>query len=358
MKVAILAPSKSIHTHKWALYYKNKGIEVKVFTLPLHFSEKNAQEVDTEIIGKQLPGKISYLTAVPQLKKRLKEFKPTVLHAHFVSSYGLIGALSNYQPLVISVWGKDIYDFPLKSKLNRKLIEFTLSKADQICSTSHVMAKVTSHYTNKKIEVTPFGVDLTKFYPESQSEQDNKLITIGTVKALEDKYGICDLIKAFHNFRQDFPNSKLVIAGEGPQKEEYIQLAKDLGISNETTFTGRIPNDEVPQLIRSFSIFAVPSTEDSESFGVAAVESMACGVPVVVSNVGGLPEVVKDDITGIVVEKNNPHMLAEAFKKLGANRELRETMGADGVLHVKHHYNWANNADDMIKLYDKYVENR
>ncbi|MGE6487629.1 glycosyltransferase [Paenisporosarcina sp. NPDC076898] len=356
MKVAILAPSKSIHTHKWALYYKNKGIEVKVYTLPLHYSETNANEVDTEIIGKQLPGKISYFTAVPHLKKKLKEFRPTVLHAHFVSSYGLIGALANYQPLFISVWGKDIFDFPLKNKLNQKLIEFTLSKADQIGSTSHVMAKVTSQYTDKKIEVTPFGVDLNKFYPSSQ--ESSTKITIGTVKALEDKYGIGDLINAFHLFHKEFPDSKLVIAGDGPQKEEYIQLAKKLEIADATTFTGRVPNDEVPNLIREFSIFAVPSTQDSESFGVAAVESMACGVPVVVSNVGGLPEVVVDGVTGIVVEKNNPQMLAKAFCDLAASPELRESIGASGVLHVKKHYNWTDNADDMIKLYNKYTEKR
>jgi len=355
MRVAILAPSKSIHTHKWALYYKEKGIDVRIYTLPSHYSEKNAREVETEIIGKNFPGKISYFTAIPQLKKKLKEFNPTVLHAHFVSSYGLIGALSNFHPLVISVWGKDIYDFPLKNKLSRKLIEFSLSKADQICSTSYVMAKVTSQYTDKKIEVTPFGVDLNKFYPNAEFDFENTQITIGTVKALEDKYGIGDLIKAFHIFHQQYPNSKLVIAGDGPQKEEYIQLASSLGITNDTTFTGRIPNDEVAQLIRSFSVFAVPSTEDSESFGVAAVESMACGVPVVVSNVGGLPEVVKDGVTGVVVDKKNFQMLASAFVKLADSLELRKSMGTNGVQHVKKHYNWANNADQMIKLYDKYL---
>ena len=358
MRVAILAPSKSIHTHKWALYYKNKGIDVKVYTLPAHYSEKNASEVDTEIIGKQLPGKISYFTAIPDLKKKLNRFNPAVLHAHFVSSYGLIGALSQFKPLVISVWGKDIYDFPLKSKLNRKLIEFTLSKADQICSTSHVMAKVTAQYTDKKIEVTPFGVDLNKFYPSTDNEQDKNVFTIGTVKALEDKYGIGDLIKAFHLFHQEKPNSRLVIAGDGPQKDEYIQLTKELNIESETTFPGRIPNDEVPNLIRTFSIFAVPSTEDSESFGVAAVEAMACGVPVVVSNVGGLPEVVIDGKTGIVVPKKNPRLLADAFNKLATSKELRDGMGLNGVSHVKSSYNWTNNADDMIKLYDKYEGNR
>ncbi|QFF98167.1 glycosyltransferase family 4 protein [Psychrobacillus glaciei] len=354
MKIALLAPSKSIHTHKWALFYQSQGIDIKVYTFKDHYSVDNAKQIPTEILPKVLPGKASYLAAAPALKKMLKEWNPDVLHSHFVSSYGLLGAMVNYKKYFVSVWGKDIFVFPKKSRLNKKLIEFTLNKATAICSTSHVMAKETNLYTKRPVEVTPFGVDIEQFYPSSTIAEADEKIIVGTVKALEDKYGIADLVKGFALFHKEFPNSELLITGDGPQRAEYEELAKNMGIEKVTTFTGKVPNTEVPNVIRKMSIFAVPSTEDSESFGVAAVEAMACGVPVVVSNVGGLPEVVVQDVTGIVTDKNSPEQLATAFKKLARNSELRATMGKAGVAHVKVHYSWIDNAHYMLSLYEKY----
>ncbi|MER2072031.1 MAG: glycosyltransferase [Psychrobacillus sp.] len=355
MKIAVLAPSKSIHTHKWALFYQSKGIDVKVFTFKDHYSEDNANQVPTEILPKVLPGKASYIAAAPALKKMLKEWNPDILHSHFISSYGLLGAIVDYKVHFVSVWGKDIFDFPKKNKLNEKLVRFTLSKATAICSTSHIMAKETNLYTNRPVYVTPFGVDLEKFYPKDTNETNDKIV-VGTVKALEDKYGIADLVKGFAMFHKEYPNSELLITGDGPQRQEYEQLADELGISSVTTFTGKVPNTEVPAIIRSMSIFAVPSTEDSESFGVAAVEAMACGVPVVVSNVGGLPEVVVKDVTGIVTDKESPDQLAAAFIKLAGNNDLRAGMGKAGVAHVKDNYSWVDNANYMLSLYEKYTE--
>ncbi|GGJ63954.1 glycosyltransferase involved in cell wall biosynthesis [Anoxybacillus voinovskiensis] len=351
MKVALLAPSKSIHTHKWALFYQQQGIDVKVITFKDHYSPENAKEVETWVLPKWFPGKFSYISSVFALKKQLASFQPDILHAHYVSSYGFVGALANYHPFYVSVWGRDIYQFPQQHAINRTIVEFTLKKADVICSTSHVMAVETKKYTNKPVEVTPFGVDLSIFRPMERQKKDT--VTIGTVKALSDKYGIADLIKAFAMIHQQYPNTNLLIVGDGPQRQEYEQLVETLGICHVTTFTGRVPNTEVPNYINQMDIFAVPSTEDSESFGVAAVEAMACGVPVVVSNVGGLPEVVKKDITGLIVPKENPEALAAAFQKLLGDTDLRHRMGRNGIQHVKEHYDWIDNANGMLKLYEK-----
>lgn len=355
MRVLLLAPSKSIHTHKWALFYQKKGIEVKVVTFYDHYSKDNAQEVDTIVLPKRLPGKLSYFSGVFTLKKVIKDFKPDILHAHYVSSYGFIGALANFHPFYVSVWGRDIFQFPLQGTVNRKIIEFTLKRADVVCSTSHVMAKETNKYTNKQIHVTPFGVDLNKFKPISELQKE-KEITIGTVKALSDKYGIADLIRAFSSVYKENPMTKLLIVGDGPQRQEYEELVRNLGLSDVTTFTGRVPNDKVPQYINKMKVFCVPSTEDSESFGVAAVESMACGVPVVVSNVGGLPEVVLEGQTGYVVPKESPKELAKAITDLVVNESKRREMGHRGVGHVKKLYNWTDNANGMLQLYKVTLE--
>ncbi|WML46865.1 glycosyltransferase [Neobacillus sp. PS3-34] len=128
MKVLLLAPSKSIHTHKWALFYKNKGIDVKVVTFPDHYSAENAEEVDTVQLPKLLPGKLSYFSSGFALKKILRQYKPDILHAHYVSSYGLAGALANYHTYYLSVWGRDIFQFPQQGSINRKIVEYVLKR--------------------------------------------------------------------------------------------------------------------------------------------------------------------------------------------------------------------------------------
>ncbi|MCL6584945.1 MAG: glycosyltransferase [Anoxybacillus sp.] len=350
MKVALLAPSKSIHTHKWALFYQQQGIDVKVITFKDHYSPENAKEVETWVLPKWFPGKFSYISSIFALKKQLASFQPDILHAHYVSSYGFVGALTNYHPFYVSVWGTDIYEFPKQNRVNREIVEFTLKRADVICSTSHTMAEETKKYTGKSVEVTPFGVDLSIFRPMEIEKKDT--VTIGTVKSLSDKYGIADLIKAFAIVHQQYPNTNLLIVGDGSQRKQYEQLAEMLGVRDVTIFTGRVPNSEVPIYINKMDVVSIPSTA-SESFGVAAVEAMACGVPVVVSNVGGLPEVVKKDVTGLIVPKENPEALAKAFQKLLSDTKLRHQMGKNGIHHVKEHYDWIDNANGMLKLYEK-----
>ncbi|MED5073951.1 glycosyltransferase [Anoxybacillus geothermalis] len=351
MKVALLAPSKSIHTHKWARFYQTQGIDVKVVTFKDHYGPEQAKEVETVVLPKWLPGKLSYFSTVFALKRWLASFQPDILHAHYASSYGLIGALTGYHPFYVSVWGRDVYQFPNTNRWNRRMLEYTLQRADVICSTSHVMAKETGKYTDKPIEVTPFGVDVTRFKP--LPKQPKRTVTIGTVKALSDKYGIADLIRAFATVHKRYPQTELLIVGDGPQRGEYEELCVRLGIQSVTAFVGKVPNEQVPLYINQMDIFAVPSTEDSESFGVAAVEAMACGVPVVVSNVGGLPEVVREGTTGLIVPKNSPEKLAGAFERLLLDEELRRRMGENGVNHVHEHYVWAENAMRMIRLYEQ-----
>ncbi|MDM5315059.1 glycosyltransferase [Fictibacillus sp. b24] len=350
MKLLLLAPGRSIHTHKWAMYFKQKGWEVKVATFQDHYSEENANEIDTVILPKKLPGKLSYFGAVPFIKKLLRTFQPDIFHAHFLSSYGLIGALTDFHPYYVSVWGTDIFQFPQKNSLNRKMIEFTLNRADRICSTSHVMGKETNKYTNKEISITPFGVDLDVFKPMAKAEKAN--IQIGIVKALSDKYGIGTLIKAFKKVHEKHHNTELVIVGGGPQLDDYKKLSADLSISEHVKFAGRIPNTKVPEFINEMDIFTVPS-RDQESFGVAAVEAMACGVPVVVTNVGGLPEVVMEGETGFIVPKEDPEKLAAAINQLIENKEERIRMGQSGVVHVRKEYDWYENASRMEKLYQQ-----
>jgi glycosyltransferase involved in cell wall biosynthesis len=370
MRILLLSDLNSVHTIKWVRSLAENDLEIYIFGLSkvnhsFYENYKNIKictlGVDNSITGnsKTTVAKLKYLKAIPQVKDIIRQFKPDIVHAHYATSYGLIGALSGFHPYILSVWGADIFEFPLKSPLHRELLRFNLRKADKILSTSHFMAKATHAYTSKPLEITPFGIDLAMFKPrEVESPSGKNSIVIGTIKSLEEQYGVEYLIRAFNILHAKYPNLslKLLIVGGGSLEYPLKALVKELNLENETVFTGRIDYDLISHYHNMLSIYVALSVIDSESFGVAVIEASACEKPVVVSNVGGLPEVVEDGATGFVVPPRNPEKAAEAIEKLILDKELCLKMGRAGRKRVKKLYRWDDNVKQLISIYQIILE--
>lgn len=372
MRILILSDSDSPHTIKWAKSIQKNGNTIGIFSISkINFSlYEDCPKIwlfsagvpkETQFKREASLSKLIYLKSLKHLKNTIKIFKPDILHAHYVSSYGFIGSLAKFHPFIISVWGADIYNFPQKSLLHFWIIKYTLSKADQILSTSFAMKQETKKYTKKSIYVTPFGIPLDKFYPQkvnSLFSADN--IVIGTIKTLEKKYGIEYLIKAFRIVKDKKPEFpiKLLIVGRGSLTERLKSLVLELGLNADTIFTGYIENSEIEKYHNMLDIAVYPSIEDSESFGVSVLESSACGKPVIVSNVGGLPEVVEDGITGYLVKKEDPELIADCLIKLIYDKELRVLLGMNGIKKVSDEYAWEKSLEKMISVYKTTLKNK
>lgn len=301
--------------------------------------------------------KLSYLKHAGAIKKALEVFSPDILHAHYATSYGLLAGKTGFRPLIISAWGADVYDFPKTSYLHKRLLSDVLSKADLICSTSHCMMVETRKYTEKKIEVVPFGVSTEVFKPQPGTTLEKDEIVIGTVKSLESKYGIDFLIRAFAHVLALNPQKKLklLIVGEGSKKAAYQKLCADLGIAAQVTFTGRIDHRDVVKFHQRIDIFVSLSVLDSESFGVSLVEAMSCGKPVVASDVAGFKEVLGNEKCGMLVPKRNHHEAARAISELIGNPELAKACGAHARRRVLELYDWEKNLGQMVSIYEYFA---
>lgn len=357
IRILFLANAASIHTVRWVnAIADKKGFEV--YLVSRHPAvEKLHSNVSVRIAP--VPTALGYFLNVPFVRRMIREVRPRLVHAHYLSGYGTLARLTGFHPLVLSVWGADVYDFPRKSAIHWWLVKRNLANADRVLSTSQVMAFHTQQYTDKNITVTPFGVDLDRFQPRDVSGIfDSDDIVIGTIKTLDEKYGIEFLIRAFKLLRDKHPYLplKLLIVGGGPREGYLKQLAVDIGIAQHTVFTGHIVHSEVPMYHNMLSVAVFVSVMDSESFGVSVIEASACGKPVVVSNVGGLPEVVADGITGFVVEPRNPAQTAKAIENLVLDESLRKRMGEAGMKRVARLYNWSKNVNDMLQIYREVIE--
>lgn len=360
----MLSDMGSIHTKRWVKSLSERGCSIMLFSFVENsvdfYANLNNVQVRCALAKESRSNwdKAMYLKSVSTVRRLIKDYSPDIVHAHYASSYGLIGALAKSKkiPFILSVWGSDVYDFPNNVPFGKQIIRFNLKKADKILSTSHVMAKETMKYSDKKIDVTPFGVDTTLFKPRSFNETDEFII--GNIKTLRPKYGIDILIKAADIVIKNNPSRKirLDIYGEGPQKEELIRLSESLGIADKVNFMGFVNNDKLPAVYNSVSVSV--SVSDSESFGVVAVEAMACGCPVVTSDADGFTEVVDDAITGFIVPKRDVEATAEAIQRFIDNPDLRVTMGKAGRTRVERLYNWDDNVDKMMQIYHHILKNK
>ncbi|MEL6930512.1 MAG: glycosyltransferase [Cyanobacteria bacterium J06600_6] len=252
-------------------------------------------------------------------------------------------------------------NFPATSFLHRGLVAANLSDADWVGSTSEVMAEQTRSLCNdlKHLSITPFGIDVEQFSPQPQ--QDRDYLTIGTVKKLMPKYGIDVLIQAFAQVReraiaQDSELAaklRLMLVGDGYQRQELEALVKKLNLEAVTTFVGAVPHQQVPDYLNQMDIYVAASRLDSESFGVAVLEASACALPVVVSDAGGLPEVVIDGVTGYIAPKEDVAATAIAIEKLIARDSERDRLGKAGRNLVLEKYVWSENVELMYEIYEQ-----
>lgn len=349
MRIAFVSSGNTIHVKKIANVLISMGHEITLFTLPDH--NKLIPDFDKSIRIVKLPfaGKKGYYLNIPYLRKKLKSGNYDLVNCHYASGFGTLARLAGVHPLALAVFGTDVYDYPYKSVINMKRIIKNLDNADVITSTSKVMAdKVREYYhADKEIYITPFGVDLNQFHP-SEVEKDD-VFEFGIVKEIEHKYGIDILLKAYQGFRNEVhdPKSRLVIYGRGSALEEYKVMAKELGIDNYVQFKGFVQNELVPQALSHMNVACFPSI--SESFGVAAVEAMACGTPVIASDAPGFTEVIEDGVTGMLVPKRDIDALKNAMIKMyRLTSQQRKQLGQAGRDRVVQLYNFDDNMQTYV----------
>lgn len=364
LKVFWLSDANAAHTIRWARALSDAGVELLVFSLtePQFEMEWKASGVSLETGGVSRDvaysseggwRKVAYLRSVGRVRRLYRQFKPDLVHAHYVSSYGLLATLAGLRPRVVSAWGCDVYTTPLISAFHRQVICSVLKSADMVLSTSFTMRNQVSDLVEREIHVVPFGIDVQRFQPRPMPRSSSGEIRLGTVKSMETKYGIEYLIRAYALLRQRRPSlaARLVIVGGGLLGDSLKGLVRELGLTECTDFVGRVEYEVVHKCHQDLDIAIYPSIEDSESFGVSVVESQACGVPVIVSEIGGLPEVIDRGKSGLVVPPMDPVAIADAMEFLIDNPEARSAFGRAGRARVLRDYALPDCVQSLVGRY-------
>lgn len=359
MKILFVAPANSVHTIKLCKWFAERGHIIEIITF-----EKNTQQnpyamvhslpVGIDVKSASSFQKIRYLFHGRMIRDLVHAIHPDIINVHYASSYGTAVALANIKSeYVLSAWGSDIYSFPKRSMLHRKILEYSLDNASYIFATSMAMVGEVKRYTNTEVFYSPFGVDTEIFCPCKKKHND---FVIGIIKSLNLGYGIEHLLLAAAILQKEYPSIPLRVrvGGEGEYEDKFRKLAKQMKVEKITTWLGWLSEEQVAAEWAHFDIGVIPS--DFESFGVSALEAQACAIPLVVSDAPGFFETTCPGITSVVVPRGDVKALVDAILRLYYDEGLRERMGEAGRRFVLEKYQMSHCYRRMENFFECFMD--
>jgi glycosyltransferase involved in cell wall biosynthesis len=261
--------------------------------------------------------------------------------------------------------GLSRYFSSAKSRLKILILKKALDFSDKIIAvTPGIKANLVSAYQipGEKITVVPNGANTSLFKPLEQDAcrkslgLDPETLYVCFVGNLAPWQGVEYLVKAAPSILSRYPECRFLIVGDGVMKNELLNLSLELGIEDKFIFTGVVPYDRVPVYINASDVCAAPFIlARNAKIGLSPLklyEYMACGKPVVASDISGVADALEASKGGLPVPSENPEALAEAISKLLENPELRADMGSKGLSYVTENYSWysvAKQVDGVCK---------
>ena len=294
--------------------------------------------------------------------KICRKFKPDVIHAHwpFPHAYIALGAAKLFKiPLVLNFHGAELL-LIRKKKWVKPLLKFAISQAQAVFANSSFTASKIKALRNVDVEWSPYGTTLetgTRNAEPHPVQGKFKILFVG--RHIERK-GIRYLIEAAKYLPRD--QFEIRIVGVGDLTEELKKLASESATPNsaEIIFTGKLSPEALANEYKTANVFTLPAIVDSkgdtEGLGVVLIEAMELGLPIVASNVGGIPDVVIDGVSGILVPEKDPEALANAYKRLAAEPELVKHLLAGSQKRIAECFTWDGIIERQIAVYNKVLK--
>jgi N-acetyl-alpha-D-glucosaminyl L-malate synthase BshA len=300
-----------------------------------------------------------------KLVDMVKLYKIEVLHVHYAIPHAYAGYMAKQMlkneginlPMITTLHGTDI-TLVGNHPFYKPAVTFSINKSDYVTSVSQSLKDDTLKLfkIKNKIKVIPNFIELDKVKKDPlapchryvMAKENERIIThISNFRKVK---RIPDIIKIFYNIQKEVP-AKLMMVGDGPEKEKAEILCQELGILDKVIFFGN--SHEIDKILCMTDLFLLPS--ETESFGLAALEAMACGVPVISSNSGGLPEVNFDGFSGYLSNVGNVEEMAEnALKILKDDAVLRQFKA--NALEVARKFDIKNILPKYEALYQKAID--
>jgi D-inositol-3-phosphate glycosyltransferase len=378
----------NVYVREVCTAFSDRGIATDIFTRKQSIDDPNVEQLAPLSRVIYLPAgngldKYSLFREVPSFAERVMDFAAAenISYDLLYSHYWLSGEVACLlRPQLAAGWAHIAHTLGLVK--NRTLaagarpepqlrihVEGELAQqADLlIASTSDEASELTDGYgaDPERVFIVPPGVDLATFQPMDRAVarrelgygSERVLLFVGRLERLK---GVEVVIRALALLRdRQHDDVRLLILGEDShegdesEKDRLKAIASETGVRDRVDFVGSVAHHELPYFYAAADVCVMPSY--SESFGLVALEAQACGCPVVASGVSGLRSVVRDEVSGYLIDEHDPAAYAERIGRVLADRELAQQMGRRGSL-LAQRFSWKRTADRLEELFDSVVE--
>jgi len=324
-----------------------------------------AEELIDKGVSVKILGMKSYYNPLKiiALSRLMRKEKIKILHTHgyFASTFGRLAAILARGPVIIAHVHSTYYGYNKRNVLIERFLSFFTDKIVCVSVAVQEFVLEVEGINEKKTLVIYNGVEGPNTYEtelnvnrKSFGISDSDIVVI-TVASLTPHKGHSVLIDAMHVLTQEYQNLRLLIVGDGPLRNDLAEHVKGLELTRNVVFTGL--RKDIYSLLKFSDIFVLPSLE-REGLGMAIIEAMECGLPVIGTRLGGIPEVIEENMNGFLVTPGNPEELAAAMEKLINDKSARTGMGRMGRKIFEEKFTVTKMIENIESLYDELIEKR
>jgi L-malate glycosyltransferase len=285
-----------------------------------------------------------------------------VIHAHqytpfFYSALAKVAARSR-AGLILTEHGRHFPDVtsPKRRVVNRWVLSRFATHVNAVCEFSANALAEKDGFNRSKIDIIPNGIDVERYAPVMARDEACRQIGLDPARRyimhIARFHPVKDhrtLVQGFARMAGDVPGVDLVLVGDGPERASIAALVTELGVKGRVHFLG--VRGDVPVILRAADIFTLPSL--SEGASITLMEAMAAGVPSVATDVGGMPEIMRHGVDGLLVPRQDPAKLADAFRTLASDEALRARMGAAAKTRAEAEYRLDQTVARYMALYER-----
>jgi glycosyltransferase involved in cell wall biosynthesis len=344
LHLCLIGDATSIHLRHWALAMVERGFRVSAISA-------RAQEIDgvRVIVLPPVRSQLHWFLRLPALRRMMHALAPDIVHAHYITSYGMWGAACGRRPLVLTAWGSDILVTPRHNAVLRALTGWTLRRASLITADSRdVLSEIRGYRPRAELHEVFWGADTERFRPHEGPREPG--FHIASMRSWEPNYRIDVIVRAFAKFYSARPTSEAVLHlfGGGSQANSLREMVGDLGLTERVVWHGCL----APQVLaaRLAACDVSVTVPESDATSVSLLESMACGLPVIASDLPANRQWVAPQ-SGHVVSVGNVDALAAAMCAEFDDASVRKQEGAFNRARIEELGSTRQQMDRMAELY-------
>jgi glycosyltransferase involved in cell wall biosynthesis len=333
VRLAFLSIGRHIHTERWMGYFAARGHECHLLTVqPGPVPDVIVHDITVE----RGPKPWRYFVSLRRVRALLAELQPDLLNTHFLTGYGYWGHFSGYHPNVLTVWGDDVYVTPHENLLKNWLARRALFSCDALTGDSADILRQAARLgaDPRRSYRVLWGVDFGRFRPAAATAfrreigvGDDNVLFFSPRSYTQPYYNIDVVIAAAARVRLVQPDARFLFCGYEGDPQPFVDRAQAAGLGDSVRVLGRIPHARFADALNAADVFiSVPSVDAT---AVSLLEAMSCGRAIIVSNLASALEWVDDGRSALVVPPRDIASLESAMLRLGADPQLRGTLGEE-----------------------------